>query len=998
MEYRDHQFEQNWIKAFNAWERSCRGWDLWDIAVALEPPFKRIVAPTIRQGTQGDDARTAGGLRGFIGRNHPHPAIQISPHELLPSPESAIKPSSYYRNNPISELQLRLPRDLDVSPNMAEQMLLSLGNFNEPIAFEIYGDAGAASCQIACPQTFASTLSAQWKAVVSGIGFTARDGFLKQRFERSLPEVIVDFALSRNFVLPLRGFRSFSPDPLGGVIGSLESLTSEDRTAFQVMFIPTRSPWSDVLLSIQTDPDQKRMLTEVDASCVAAIREKLATPLFAVTIRLMVQSSTAQRAWTLARQIGGSLRQFGQPGGNELIAVDSRGYPANNHHLSFFARTNYRSGFLLNTTELVSLIHPPSSSVCSEKFERLTNRTRPTPGIVIGHDLLLGENHHESGVRYPSLSEAQRTRHIHIIGSTGSGKSTLLLNMIRQDMETGKGLCLLDPAGDLVDAVCAAVPESRVEDIVLFDASDVEHPIACNILEAHSDQERTLIESDFTAAFRRMSTTWGDQMSAVLANSVLAILESDRGGTLIDLRRFLVEDGFRTEWLESVKDDAVRYFWTNEFPLVAGKPQASILIRLGELVRQRIIRNIVGQKESRIDFRSLMDNRKILLIKLAQGLIGIENAQLLGSLLLSKLHQAALSRQSASDRPFFGVYIDEFHNLIVPSLEAVLSGIRQYNIGLTLSHQEFRQLLSRSPEVAASVISNCYTRICFRLGHTDAERFAGEFAHFTSSDLQNLGIGAAIARVERSEYDFNLQTMKPPVIDRSVAAGRRAEIVRICRAKYAVPRNIVEEEFAKSRTEATVSTPLGKSRSVLSGSPTVSATLRGRTADGQVNEHKYLQRIVKRIAEKYGFIATIEKPVLGGTGRIDVALETEDVRVACEIAITNTVSYEVQNIRKCISAGYDCVVVLSLDEEHLADIMSATRETIGSDQMNRVAFVDPENFHLYLEGLSVERKEASGGEKVKGYSVGSSYAEADSTTANLIGQAIEDILLDEVSS
>jgi hypothetical protein len=209
--------------------------------------------------------------------------------------------------------------------------------------------------------------------------------------------------------------------------------------------------------------------------------------------------------------------------------------------------------------------------------------------------------------------------------------------MIEQDLKTNQGLCVIDPHGDLIDSVIAHVPENRLKDVILFDPSDAEFPIGFNILQAGSELEKTLLSSDLIATFRRMSTSWGDVMDSVLANAILAFVESSRGGTLFDLKRFLIEKDFRLEFLKTVEDDTVRYFWLNEFPLIAGKPQSSILIRLDAFLRQKLVRNIVCQKENKINWREVMDNRKVLLIKLSQGAIGEENAFLLGTMLVSKL-------------------------------------------------------------------------------------------------------------------------------------------------------------------------------------------------------------------------------------------------------------------------------------------------------------------------------------------------------------------------
>ena len=986
MEYIDQQYIRAWNEAFNGWERPGRGWDLWDVAVDLEPPLRQIKAGIAPQRLITDDARTSGGIIGLLTRNNAPGRARMHEHSLVPSGPSKARPAAYYRTSQLTELHLQLPRELEINANVAEQLLLSLGHFTEPIAFEIYGDGQATSIQLACAHTVATHVTTQWKTLIPSVTIVPRDGFLKTQFERPLPHAIADFGLSNSFLLPLREFRTFNPDPLGALIASFAPLTAEDRAAFQVLFVPARSPWSDTMREVQSDPEQRKMLNELNPSYAASAKEKLSTPLFAASVRLVVQSPTAERAWTVLRQIGGSLRQFSNPRSNELIALSSDGYNQNDHRLSFFSRTNYRSGFLLNTSELAALVHLPSSSVRTEKLARSASKTKAMPQLISGNGLIIGENIHDGITRSATLSDEQRTRHVHIIGSTGSGKSTLLLNCINQDLKAGKGVCVIDPAGDLIDAVCANLPDSRLGDTILFDPADTEFPIGFNVLQGHSDLEKTLIASDLVAAFRRMATSWGDVMDATLANAVLAILESDRGGTLLDLKRFLVEKAFRDEFLNSVNDDNVRYFWTNEFPLVAGKPQASILIRLDQFLRQRIIRNIVCQKDNKLDFRSIMDDQKVLLVKLSQGMIGVENAHLLGTLIVTKLHQIALSRQDTTTRPFFAAYFDEFHNFVGPSIEPILSGIRKYNIGLSLSHQGFRQVQSQSQEVAASVIANCYTRICFRLGDADADRFAGGFSCFDAADLQNLGIGEAIARVERADNDFNLKTTDPGKIDDARLEAKRSQILSRSRSRFAISRAAAEEEASRMRKPAITIKP--------------AAALAGplpSTTTGEVSEHQYLQKIVKRIAEKYGFIATVEKQVLGGIGRIDVALENGVIKVACEVAVTNTVEYEVQSVQKCLSAGYDQVIVLSVNEQHLNEIERAAASTIGADHIVKVAFLKPDNFHLYLDRLCSDNPDVSGDLKVKGYEIHTSHADVTTSAAEVIKETIIEILGTEAS-
>jgi len=300
---------------------------------------------------------------------------------------------------------------------------------------------------------------------------------------------------------------------------------------------------------------------------------------------------------------------------------------------------------LVNVEELVTLVHPPSASVRAERLERGVKKTKAAPAAALGHPLVLGTNTHNAKTLTVSLDATQRLKHMYLIGASGTGKSTLLLNMILQDMQQGAGFAVLDPHGDLIDQILGQIPEERAEDIVLLDASDEEYPVGFNILTAHSDIEKNLLASDLVAVFRRLSTTWGDQMTSVLGNAILAFLESTQGGTLADLRRFLVEREFREQYLRTVTDPEIIYYWRMEFDLLAGRPQAPLLTRLNTFLRPKRIRYMVNQREDKLDFRRMMDERKIFLAKLAQGAIGEENAYLLGTLIVTKLHQMALGRR-----------------------------------------------------------------------------------------------------------------------------------------------------------------------------------------------------------------------------------------------------------------------------------------------------------------------------------------------------------------
>jgi len=627
------------------------------------------------------------------------------------------------------------------------------------------------------------------------------------------------------------------------------------------------------------------------------------------------------------------------------------------------------------------------------------------PALTTG-DVVLGENTHRGKTVTVRLSRELRLRHAYVIGATGTGKSTLLKNLIRQDIEAGKGVGVLDPHGDLVEEILGLIPEKRHRDVVLFDPSDEEFPIGFNILWAHTSREKDLLASDLAAIFRRFSTSWGDQMTAVLGNAILAFLESEQGGTLVDLRRFLVDRSYREELLQAVADSQVHFFWRKEFPLLAGKPQVPILTRLDAFLRPKALRMMVAQKESKLDLARVIDEGKIFLGKLAQGAIGEENAHLLGSLLVAKFHQMALGREGRppSERRDFFLYLDEFHHFRSPSLGAMLAESRKYHVGLVLAHQELKRL--GDTELQGAVLTNPATRICFRLGDDDARKLAEGFSSFQAADLQSLGVGEALCRIERADQDFNLQVPPPTTLDATVAPTSRAAITQLSRAAYGSPRaevdKILEESLGvyaqpQAPAESRAPAPSGVRKAVASSSeeaptapvpPSIDpvppqappkprkarpAKPPRKVADSHETslpgkggpQHKYFQSLLKHFAEQKGFQATVEAEVPNG-GHVDLLLARDGAKVAVEISISSTPAQEIGNVQKCLAAEIPYVVVLSPDRRALKRIQSAARDTLPEDH---VFFLTPEDFLVFLDEFKPEAGSIQTDTKILGYRV-----------------------------
>lgn len=778
--------QEELTRRFYAWERRGRGWLQWSERVALEPPFVPFPGHFLLAPARViDDARresfTSRLLRWFGAPEGSEAGEE--PGDILPEPEPVFVEAA----EDIVEFAIALPEGTKVDHDAAEALLLTLGTASAPVAFEIIGDAGRIVMQIATPATEKAHVEEILRSFFPAATVAERRDYLATEWRTAGNRIaIVECALAREFTLPLRTFGRADPDPLITIIAALGTLEPGDLGMLQVLFQRTRHDWSGSTVRALTDASGAPFFDDAPELTRIGL-EKVSFPLFSVLVRIAAASPESGRATAIANRIGAGLTAFGRTDGNELVFIgNDEGVDLES---DLVTRSTHRSGMLLSADELVALVHPPSASVASPKLVRRVRRTKPAPPGSIGQPITLGENEHAGRVLSVGLSPDERMRHLHVVGASGTGKSTFLLNLVLQSIALGRGVGVLDPHGDLVDEVLARIPESREQDVVLVDASDAEYPVAFNLLDAHSDLERTLLASDLVGVFRRLSTTWGDQMQAVLANAIQAFLTSTRGGSLSDLRRFLIEQDYRRDFLSTVEDEEIVYYWTKEFPLLVGKPAGPILTRLDSFLRPRPLRAMLAQRKSRLDFREILDGSRIFLAKLAQGAIGEENAALLGSLFVAKFHQAAISRQEVmrDARKDFDLVIDEFQDLVTPSVANILAGTRKYRLGLTAAHQSLRPVYEADAAVAASLMANAATRVVFRVGDDDARKLADGFASFDAQALTTLGVGEAICRIDRADHDFNLKVRMPEPVEATLRAERRSRAIAVSRERYGVP-------------------------------------------------------------------------------------------------------------------------------------------------------------------------------------------------------------------
>jgi len=970
--------DEAFSRQFREWEMRGRGGRLYDQPVALEPPFVpffRYERPRQRV----DDGRRSTALNRFWNAlTAPEPPPEVEEERIQ-------EPGPYYRfAEQCAELQLTLPESKPLSAATHLGWLHEVCRAGEPLTFELLGTAREIVPQFVGNPDAMERIYRALPQYVPDLMMLPRSDALHSAWSDSAPRfAAVTLGLGSEFIIPLR---QAPMDLLSTIVHAMDGLRDRELALYQILIEPVVNGWAECIPRAITTASGKPIFSN-RPELVPGAERKLTSPFLAVVVRLAACADSVERCWRIILDMAGPLSALTQRGSNYLIPLSNDGYAPVDQEEDILSRTSRRTGMLLNAEELIPLISLPTG-VTSRRLRRVTAASRPAPvELVQGGSLLLGENSHGGRTASVWLSPSHRVRHMHVLGASGTGKSTLLLNLIRQDIENGEGIAVLDPHGDLIDAVLGLIPWKRVDDVVLVDPSDEDYVVGFNILAAHSDFERNLLASDLVSVFRRLSTSWGEQMNSVLRNAILAFLESSRGGTLADLRRFLLDQTYRQEFLGTVTDPEIVFYWQQAFPQLSGnKSIGPVLTRLDEFLSRKPIRYMVAQQENRLDFADILDRGRILLVKLSQGQLGRENANLLGSLMVSKIQQTAMSRQRMPEaqRRDFWVYLDEFHSFITPSMAEILTGARKYRVGLILAHQELHQL-DIDRDVASAVLANCGTRVVFRVSDKDARELDSGFAHFVAADLQNLDTGKAICRVGRSEADFNLTVPAPEPPDGDADNCREAAI-EASRQKYARPR----DEAAKIVAESLGVTKAAPKQEPAKPSPT-EAPERSHPVDPERGderesvgvplplpqfgrggeEHRDIQQEIKRIAQNLGFRVVGEQPVLGGAGYVDVSLEAENLKVACEVAVTNAVADEVENVRKCLAAGYGAVISVATEKGRLVTLAQSYVDAFSEAEAKRVHVCPPRGLGALLKKLlrqnrvRVDEAAQAGGYRIK---------------------------------
>ena len=391
---------------------------------------------------------------------------------------------------------------------------------------------------------------------------------------------------------------------------------------------------------------------------------------------------------------------------------------------------------------------------------------------------------------------------MYVIGQTGTGKSTLLKNMAIRDMRDGRGVCVIDPHGELVEDILNFVPKSRTNEVVYFNPSDTENPIGLNVLEYRNEEEKQLVASSLISVFKHMwKDFWGPRLEHIFHNAILALMDTP-DSTLLGIYRMLADDEYRKKIVSRSKDPIVKLFWEKDFeeysPQFRKEIASPIQNKIGQLLTSTPLRNIIGQTKSTIDLKFIMDNKRILLVNLAKGRVGEDKANLLGSVLVTKLYLAALERQRMPEnqRKDFYLYIDEFQNFSTDVFPSILSEARKYRLNLILAHQYIHQL---SENVRHAVFGNVGTLLAFRIGNIDAKQLASEFLPtFSEHDLEhafNHHIYIKLMIDGKRSLPFSAETL-PPLTHHGDEAIKNT-LIDVSRERFASRRDEIETKIEK---------------------------------------------------------------------------------------------------------------------------------------------------------------------------------------------------------
>jgi hypothetical protein len=536
-----------------------------------------------------------------------------------------------------------------------------------------------------------------------------------------------------------------------------------------------------------------------------AMMDKVVKLPFDVSVRVIFAPALEDQetASVKVRELAGAFKQFNQPHLNGFEVSELGGKEI----LKRFRRRELHEPFILNTEELATVFHLPNIEVKtpniywvnSKKLEPPVDLPNPAKEKDLS---ILGKSNYRGVDNLFGIRQEDRRRHVYIIGKTGMGKSTLLENMIISDINEGKGVAVVDPHGDLADSILDNIPSHRTNDVIVFDPSDREFPVAFNMLENIDPAMNSVVASGLLGIFKKLyAESWGPRLEHILRNTIMSLVEYP-GTTMLGIPRMLVDQDFRRKVVRKISDPVVKRFWKDEFDAMQERQRTEAISpiqnKVGQFLSSPIIRNIVGQPKSMVDLRFAMDKKKIFICNLSKGKIGEDNSSMIGSMIITKFQLDAMSRSDIpeKDRTDFYLYVDEFQNFATDSFATILSEARKYRLNLTMANQYIAQM---PDEVRDAVFGNVGTLMSFQVGFDDAEYISKQFSEIAlPNDLVQLPKYTLYNKLlidGMPSQPFSAATLPP--VGGDVDENRREKVIKFSRERYAKPVATVEDKISR---------------------------------------------------------------------------------------------------------------------------------------------------------------------------------------------------------
>lgn len=641
-------------------------------------------------------------------------------------------------------------------------------------------------------------------------------------------------------ILPFKTYKDLEADPLREITNSLSQLKEiGEGAALQIVFRPAgRENKNKGLRAIQlvkNGKDLDRALVEANKGFIfkvinffktssvkkeegkipaqeefiKTLENKTAKAQFEANIRIVASAPTEDKAKEILRHLENSFSQFNHPILNSFRIARLKKNALKRALFDFSYRLfNPADTLILSTEELTSLFHFPNTPLETPKIKILKAKPSEPPANLPKTGIILGKNLYRGEEKEVRILKEDRRRHLYIVGQTGTGKSTFLKNMIQQDILDGEGVGILDPHGDLVEDILGLVPKERSEDVVLIDPADLDRPFGLNMLEydPRYPEQKTFIVNELINILDKLydlKTTGGPIFEQYTRNALLLLLEyPERGYTLMEIPRVLADKDFRKSLLENCKNIIVKDFWEKEAEKAGGEAALVNMVpyitsKFNIFIANDYIRPIIAQSKSTVNFREIMDSKKILLVNLTKGRLGDINSSLLGLIVVGKLLMASFSRidQPEEARKDFYLYLDEFQSFATSSIATILSEARKYRLDLIIAHQFIEQL---KKEIKDAVFGNVGSAVVFRVGAADAEILSKQFFEpvFSQNDLVNIDNFNAYIKLminNTTSKPFSM-VINPPTRGNPIIVQSIRELSRL---KYGRDRKAIDFEISE---------------------------------------------------------------------------------------------------------------------------------------------------------------------------------------------------------